>query len=257
MRSHVVQNQVLAGMAPAVFDRIRQFLRPVAVRRRAVLQEYNRSIENVYFIERGVASLLARTQRDGPVEVAIVGRLGFVGVPVVLGIPRSPNRCLMEVPGSALRISAEALRRVIHEAPAVQRHLLSYVHALLVQNTQTALCNVRHGLEERLCRWLLLAADRLDETSIPLTHAQLSMILGVRRAGVTTALSRLERVGAVAKTRGSVVIADRALLESQSCECYRIIAAEYKRLGGASLFRHVLEDDEGAVRDLDEVRSPP
>ena len=164
-------------MTPDLFDRVRPFLQPIGLKRRAILQEHNRPIEHVYFIERGVASLLARTQRDGPVEVAIVGRLGFVGVAAVLGTMHSPNRCMMEVPGEALRITAKDLLRVMDDAPGVRQHLLKHVHVLLVQNTQTALCNVRHELEERLCRWLLLAADRLDEKIIPLTHDQLAMIL--------------------------------------------------------------------------------
>ena len=175
----VVQNRILACMAPEALDRLRPYLRPMERKRRAILQEHNRPIEQIYFIERGVASLFARTHRDGPVEVAIVGRLGFVGVAAVLGTMRSPNRCVMEVPGDAFALPSTELRQIMQDAPLVREHLLNYVHALLIQNTQTALCNVRHELEERLCRWLLLASDRLDETAIPLTHDQLSMILGV------------------------------------------------------------------------------
>ena len=154
-------------MTPDLFECVRPFLQPIALKRRTILQEHNRPIEHVYFIERGVASLFARTQRDGPVEVSIVGRLGFVGVAAVLGTMRSPNRCWMQVPGEALRITSKDLRRLMDDTPAVRQHLLNYVHALLMQNTQTALCNVRHELEERLCRWLLLASDRLDEKAIP------------------------------------------------------------------------------------------
>lgn len=233
-----VQNRILAGMPPAAFECLRSHLEPVTLKRRAILQEHNHPIEHIYFIERGVASVLARTQRDGPVEVAMVGRLGFVGVAALLGTTRSPNRCLMEVPGEALRIGAEDLQRVMECAPGVRQHLLGYVHALLVQNAQTALCNVRHGLEERLCRWLLLASDRLDKQTIALTHDQLSMILGVRRAGVTVCLSDLEELGAVIKTRGAVEIADRDLLEAKACECYRIISLEYGRITKSGCHEH-------------------
>src|SRR5689334_2113554 len=190
-----VQNRLLAGLGPASFERLRPFLQPVALKRRAILQDYHHPIEHIYFIERGVASLLARTQRDGPVEIAMVGRLGFVGVTAVLGIQRSPNRCLMSVPGYALRIAVADLRRVAHRYPDIQQQLFSYVHALLVQNTQTTLCSARHSLEERLSRWLLLAADRLDDQVLPVTHDMLSVILGVRRASITTTLAELERTG--------------------------------------------------------------
>lgn len=233
-----VQNCILASMAPEMFDRLRPHLQRVALGRRAILQGHNGPIEHIYFIERGVASLFARTQRDGPVEVAMVGRLGFTGVAAVLGVMRSPNSCLMEVPGEALRISCSELQRAMDDMPSLRRHLLAYVHALFVQHTQTALCNLRHGLQERLCRWLLLASDRLDETTIPLTHDHLSLILGVRRAGVTIALSNLEDDHAVTKTRGAIKVADRAILEKNTCECYRIIASEYKRISCVDAFQH-------------------
>jgi CRP-like cAMP-binding protein len=236
----VVQNRVLACMEPAAFRQIGPHLQPVSLNRRDILQEHDRAVEHVYFLECGVASLLARTRRDGPVEVAMVGRLGVVGVAAVLGASRSPNRAVMAVPGQALRISASELRGVMVASPAVARPLLSYVHALLIQNSQTALCNARHELEERLCRWLLLAVDRLDASELPLTHDMLSMILGVRRAGITDALSGLERAGALRKRRGTIDIVDRRVLEQRTCECYRIITAEYRRLIEAGCHEHVI-----------------
>jgi CRP-like cAMP-binding protein len=237
----VVRNRILACMAPPLFERLRPKLQPITLKQRAILQEHHRPIEHVYFIERGVASLLARTHRDGPVEVAIVGRFGFIGVAAVLGTMRSPNRCLMEVPGEALRIHANDIQCVMEETPMVRQYLLNYVHALLIQNTQTALCNIRHQLEERLCRWLLLASDRLDEKVVPITHDQLAMILGVRRAGVTTTLAELEGLGAVAKTRGAVEIVIRDILEAKTCECYSIISSEYSRITNTGSYHHTLD----------------
>jgi len=240
-RDIVVQNRVLAAIDPENFNLLRPHLRLVPLKRRAILQDHNRRIDRVHFIERGVASLFARTQRDGPVEVAIVGRLGLVGVAAVLGTMRSPNRALMQVPGDALQIASQDLRRVMESSSAIRQQLLNYVHVLLVQNSQTELCNARHELGERLCRWLLLASERLDERFIPLTHDMLSMILGVRRAGVTEALASLEQAGVVKKARGVIEILNRVEMERQACECYRIIAAEYRRLTGPSCYEHVLE----------------
>ena len=242
MAGILVQNRLLASMSPELFERIRPSLQHVVLKRRTILQEHNRTVEYIYFIERGVASLFARTQRDGPVEIAVVGRLGFVGVAAVLGTMRSPNRCLMEVPGEALRISCKELHWIMDDTPPIRQLLLTYVHALLVQNTQTALCNVRHELEERIRRWLLLASDRLDETVIPITHDRLSMILGVRRASVTVALANLEAERVIIKTRGTINILDRAALEQKTCECYRVIASEYKRISSSGLFQHCIAE---------------
>ena len=233
-----IQNRLLAGLAPASFERLRPFLQPVALKRRAILQDYHHPIEHIYFIERGVASLLARTQRDGPVEIAMVGPLGFVGVAGVLGIQRSPNRCLMSVPGYALRIAVPDLRRAAHKYPDIQQQLFSYIHALLVQNTQTTLCSARHSLEERLSRWLLLAADRLDDRVIPVTHDMLSVILGVRRASITTTLAELEQSGGLIRQRGGIELRDHAALERRTCECYQIIVSEYGYLNRSGLHEH-------------------
>lgn len=244
-----VQNRLLAGLAPASFDRLRPFLQPVPLKRRSILQDYHHPIDYIYFIERGVASLLARTQHDGPVEIAMIGRLGFVGVAAVLGIRRSPNRCLMSVPGYALRIAVSDLRRVAHRYPDIQQQLFSYIHALLVQNAQTTLCSARHSLEERLTRWLLLAADRLDDRVIPVTHDMLSGILGVRRASVTTTLAGLEQTGGLVRQRGGIDVCDHAALKRRTCECYQIIASEYGHLNRCGQHEHRITADSVAMRN--------
>lgn len=233
-----VQNRLLAGLGPNSFEQLRPFLQPIALRRRAILQDYHHPIEHIYFIERGFASLLARTQRDGPVEIAMVGRLGLVGVAAVLGLQRSPNRCIMSVPGYALRIAVSDLQRAAQRDAELRQQLFGYVHALLVQNTQTTLCSARHSLEERLCRWLLLAADRLDDSAIPVTHDMLSIRLGVRRASITTTLAEIERSGGLTKLRGAIDLLDRAVLERRACECYQIIASEYGHLGRNGSHKH-------------------
>lgn len=229
-RPGVIQNSILLGLPAVTLARLAPQLRHVDLERRKILQEAHRPVDLVYFIERGMAVVLARTRRDGEVGVAIVGRAGLVGVPAVLGIMRSPYRCVMEVPGEALQIDAKTLRRAMDESPALRQQLMHYVGALLFQHAQAVLCCARHRLEERLAGWLLLARDRLDDDTIPLTHDLLSRMLGVRRAGITTALERLERSAAVRKTRGALQIIDRPLLEQTSCECYRIITTEYQRL---------------------------
>src|SRR5262245_64208396 len=120
----VVQNRLLAGMAPETFDHLRPWLQPIALERRAILQEYDCRIEHIYFIERGLVSVFARTKRDGPVEVSIVGRFGFVGVAAVLGIMGSPIRCWMEVRGGALGITSRVLGGVLGGLPGVGRTFL-------------------------------------------------------------------------------------------------------------------------------------
>lgn len=245
----IVKNRLLASLDPASFDRLAPHLNLVPLGRRAVLQDHFHAIEHLYFIESGVASLYARTRADGPVEVAVVGRFGLVGVSAILGAVRSPHRALMQVPGQALRISVSNLRTAMDSSPAIRDHLLRYVNALLIQNAQAALCNGRHEVEKRLCRWLLLAADRLDQAFMPITHDMLAMNLGVRRAGVTRLLGLLQKAGTIAIRRGMCEIVDRRALERRACECYRIIAAEYRYLTEGGCHQHVLRDGALACSD--------
>jgi CRP-like cAMP-binding protein len=195
-----------------------------------MLQDAHRRLESVYFIEHGMAVILARTKQDGQVGVAVIGCAGMVGVPVALGIMQSPHPCVMEVPGEALQIGADVFRQMMDENPPLRQQLMNYVHVLLVQESQTVLCNARHRLMERLTRSLLHAHDRLADDIIPFTHDLLSRMLGVRRASITTALDQLESIGAVRKTRGSLEVINRNFLEQTTCECYQIITKEHRRL---------------------------
>jgi CRP-like cAMP-binding protein len=225
----LIRNQILARTPIEAFAQLAAHLTPVTFKPRAILQERQRRVEQVYFLESGVASIFAWTQQDGPVQVGLVGRLGMVGVSAVLGMARSPHRTLMQTQGEAFALPASELIQAMDAYPRFRVQLLNYVHFLLIQNSQFALCNARHELEARVARWLLLTCDRLDGSIIPVTHDQLSMMLGVRRAGITEALAALEAAGALNRGRGEIEITDRAILEARACECYRIIAAERER----------------------------
>lgn len=228
------RNIVLGHLPADALALLRPKLTRVHLKKRTVLQEAYGDVATVYFIESGMAAVFARTPQDGPVEVGVVGRFGLVGVPALLGTMRSPNRCIMEIEGDALAIDAADLTRAMEENRALHRHMMVYVQALLVQSSQTSLCNLRHELIQRLAQWLLLASDRLDSDTIPLTHALLSTMLGVRRAGITDALAHLEKRDAIRKSRGAVRIVDRDALGRLACDCYRIIAHEFEQITAAS-----------------------
>jgi CRP-like cAMP-binding protein len=217
-------------MAPADYDRIRPLLELVEVRRGAILQDFDTTPEHAFFIESGVASLQARTERDDPVEVGLVGRMGMIGAPVVLRSRDAPVRAVMQVPGESLRIRADALGAAVARSALLLDLLLGYMQALTVQTSQLVLCNARHGMDQRVARWLLTACDRLDDDAVPVTHRILSAGFGVRRPSVTEALSRLEAAGAVQAERGRITVTSRPRLEELSCDCYRVIRAEYARL---------------------------
>lgn len=199
---------------------------------RQVVHEPGKPIEAVYFVEAGVVSMIVSLAEGDALEVGMVGREGMVGLPVVLGTGTAINEGLVQVQGAALRLRAAALREAIEASPSLRGELLRYVQAFYSQVTQTAACNARHGLDERLARWLLMTHDRTDGDRLPLTHDVLSIMLGVRRAGVSVSAMTLRRAGLIAYAQGQITILDRPGLETIACECYAAVRAQYARAVG-------------------------
>jgi CRP-like cAMP-binding protein len=224
-----VRNYLLRALEPEAFDALRGHLEPMQVEHRFSLIRSMAEIEYVYFPESGLASVTTDGARY-VVEVAMVGREGFVGVPVVLG-PRSCSLdAIVQTPGTFLRIGTEALLAAMHRAPAIRELLLLYVQAYFVQTSYTAMTNARYCVEDRLARWILMCHDRSDSDELPVTHDYLAMMLGVRRPGVTVATHLLEGARMIRARRGRITVLDRAKLEGRVKESYGAPEAEYKRL---------------------------
>ena len=223
-------NRLLASLSLKDLALLQPHLRPVDLPLRKVLEEPNKPIRDVYFIESGIASVVAG---DGnPIEVGLIGREGMSGVNIVLGDDRSVNRTFIQAEGAALRLKARDLRLAMEKSPTLRLALLRYAQVFSVQVTQTAVANGRAKLESRLARWLLMAHDRFDHGPFPFTHQFLALMLGVRRPGVTVALHFLEGYGLIKATRGNITVIDRKGLEAHSDRSYGIPEAEYERLIG-------------------------
>ena len=189
-----------------------------------VLHEREAPIVDVFFIENGIASLSADTLDEGQVEVGLTGWEGFVGASVILNPDADAvHRAFVQVSGSAYRMSAVVLQAAIERSDSLRDLCLRYVELLMVQTSQAAACNARHNLPERLARWLLMTRDRVDTDQLPVTQEFLSIMLGVRRAGVSLAASTLQSGGLIRQFRGRITIIAQAGLKAASCDCYRIL----------------------------------
>lgn len=202
------QNDILAALTKKDLALLQPSLQHVDLPVRHVLEEPNKPIKQVYFLQNGLASVVANN-KNRRLEVGLVGRDGVTGVAVILGNGRSPNETFIQVEGDGMAISAQALRDAMQESRSLERALLSYACSFLNQTSRTALSNGTATVEERLARWLLMASDRLGGEDVPLTHEFLSLMLGVRRAGVTVALHFLEQRGIITLSRKQIVILDR------------------------------------------------
>lgn len=194
------------------------------------LEAANKTIETVYFIESGLASVIATNGRGENIEVGLIGCEGVTGVCVIMGNHRSPHSITMQVAGDALAIPAPALRRLLSQSNSMRTLFLHYAQVFMTLAAQTAIANGRAKLEQRLARRILMAHDRLADDDVPITHEFLSMMLGVRRASVSVALDGFRKSGLIAARRGGIIIVDREAIEKIAGSYYGVPEAEFRRL---------------------------
>jgi CRP-like cAMP-binding protein len=226
------RNRLLNALANADLALLQPHLQRTPLKFRQQLQTANRRIRTVYFPEAGIASVVAigggGERRQA--EVALVGREGMTGVPILHGVDRGPCDVFIQAEGEGQSISADALCEAVRQSNSLAECLLRFAHVFSVQSAYTALANAQGKIEERLARWLLMAQDRIEADELGITHEFLALMLGVRRAGVTTALQQLEKKGLVATARGAVTVKDRVGLQECANGLYGTPEAEFERL---------------------------
>ncbi len=226
----VVRNRLLAALSPDDFALLAPALQPTRLELKQVLYAAHQRIGTAYFLESGIVSMLAPLEEGRFMEVGLVGREGLVGLPVVLGADSSATEAMVQAPGTALRIRSAELREAFEASATLRRLLLRYAQAYHAQVVQTAACNGHHLLGERLARWLLMAHDRVEGDEFPMTQEFMSLMLGVRRAGVSVTASILQKAGAIGYTHGSITVLDRSGLEAAACECYGTVRQQFEHL---------------------------
>ncbi len=229
----IFRNDILASLPLSNIEPLRPHLHHITLVSGQTLHESNSPITDVFFVDEGIVSLTADTHDNVRVEVGLTGREGLVGGSVVLNPePYSAHRAFTEVGGGAYRMSTAEFRSAIDRFATLRDRCLRYVETLMAQSSQVAACNVRHNLPERLARWLLMIRDRVDSDNLPMTEEFLSVMLGVRRSGVSVAVATLQSRGLIRVQRGYVTILDRGGLASASCDCYRTIQVSRIRILG-------------------------
>ncbi|MBB3999409.1 Crp/Fnr family transcriptional regulator [Aureimonas pseudogalii] len=230
-----VRNLLLKALPDESFAKLQPHLEEVPLPTKAVLVESNEPTEHVHFLESGLASIVATSHTDGEeIEVGHIGREGLSGFHVVHEVDRTPQRTFMQAAGAGLRMPAAALKDALKDDLALRHLLLRYIHTYEVQLSQSALANGRYNINERLARWILMSHDRLDGDDLPLTHEFLSLMLGVRRSGVTNEIHILEGVGLIKATRACIQVLNREGLLDLAGGCYGVPEAEYERLIGSA-----------------------
>lgn len=228
--SHPTENQILAALDKTDYRYLFGELEPVSLVRGSVIYEADAPIDYVYFPGTAVFSILATMEDGRTVEVGPVGREGLVGLRVFLGSDMTPDRVIVHMAGSAMRLKPGVLKaELTGSQTALSQKLTRYTLMLLAMTSRTSACNKLHSLQQQLARWLLIMHDYAGG-DLPLTHELIALTLGVRRAGVSETASSLKNGGLINYQRGDIRIVDEKALEAVACECYGFIKEEYEEL---------------------------
>jgi len=220
MRAALANNLLLGSLGARDCQALLREDTPVKLQAGTKIMTAGQRLEHAHFpIDCAISVLVEATDRP-LLEIGLIGREGMLGVPLILGIRQSSVSGFVQTPGLAWRIEAARLGRCIDASERLRRRLQRYVHVHMAQLTEAAACKHFHQLSERLARWLLMSADRMQSSELTLTHEYLSNVLGVRRAGITLAARGLQDRGLIAYARGHIALLDRAGLESAACPCY-------------------------------------
>lgn len=226
-----IGNRLLRGLDPADFALLRPHMERVPLAIDSTLATFGAPIETVCFQEGAIAGFLDVLDDGRRLAVGLVGSEGFIGWPLLMGSDRWQHEVAVRSENSsAIRIPAAALTQAVDASPRLRDVLLRFTNTFMIQMSRTIVSNLIHRVDRRAARWLLLYHDRIAGDEIVLTHAELGIMLGVRRASVTGALHMLEGAQVIRSLRGRVVVADRAGLEAIAGESYGFAEAEYRRL---------------------------
>jgi CRP-like cAMP-binding protein len=217
------RNRLLQALPSRNLKRLMPELEQVRCLSGQVLMDADSSLDHVFFPDSGVISVVAVYANGSVIEMATIGREGCSGVQAIFGAKISSVRLLVQIPGSATKMSRAAFTRAMASMPSFRGLMNAYIQAFLEQVMVSVACNGAHSLKERLARWLLMMRDRSDEDVLQITQDLLAEMLGVERPSITNVARELESAGLIERGRRQVTILDRQGLTKASCECYQLV----------------------------------
>ena len=226
------QNLLLSGLGAADWALLQGHMRIVELTKGAVLHEAGVELSHVHFPTAGVVSLLTHMSDGASCELATVGNDGVVGICAFMGGGCAHSTAVVQSAGYGVQMPATLAADLTRRSHAVLGPVMRYAQSLFVHMGQTVACNRHHGLNQQLCRWLLLNLDRMKENQLLATQQQIAAMLGVRREGITSEALKLQKAGLISYGRGRISILNRKGLEQLSCECYSVVTRAYDRLLG-------------------------
>jgi CRP-like cAMP-binding protein len=217
------RNRLLLALPASNLKRLMSQLELVPCERGRVLLDADSTLDDVFFPDSGVVSVVALYEDGSIIEMATIGREGCTGFQAIFGDKESSVRFLVQLPGSAARMSRNAFLRAMKAMPAFRNLMLAYVQAFMEQVLVSGACNGAHSVKQRLARWLLMMDDRTDDNLLRITQTLLAEMLGVQRPTITNAVREFEKAGLIAPGQRQIAVLDRQGLLQVSCECYQMV----------------------------------
>ena len=226
-----ISNVILLSLPDEAYAQLRPDLETIDLPQYQILHEPAEKLDFAYFLNEGMASIVALSSDGRSVEVGIVGKEGMVGMPLMMGLQRGTFRAIMQMAGNGVRVRASAFQDALASDSTLKSLLGQFALMHGMQTAQLAACNRLHDIDQRLIRWLLMCQDRVDSQLLPLTHDFLAQMLGTGRPSVSLAAGVLEDAGLIENMRGTVRVLNRKNLEAAACECYGVIQHFNGRMG--------------------------
>lgn len=214
------RNTFLGAMSSEDLGLLSPLLAELRLERGLTLHQAGDPIKFVYFPTSAVVSVVTPMKDGRSVESVTVGFEGVAGLSSALSGVAASSRAFVQIAGTAYRLPAIELRRLVRERDALAELVFRHLDAATGQAEQSVACNALHNTQARLARWLLMTQDRVGIDELRLTQEYLSTMLGVQRTTVTETAKVLKKAGLIQYMRGKIVVLDRDGLERESCECY-------------------------------------
>jgi CRP-like cAMP-binding protein len=225
-----VRNNILHAPLNSEYRHLSPKLEHVTLKRGEIIYQADQRIDHVYFPETAVVAMIDTVEDGSTVEVGIIGHEGMVGINVFLGSLVTPDKAIVQISGTAMRMKTTDLRKELRFGSPLQRLLLRYTQALLAIISQSVACSQHHTVAQRLARWLLTMHDRAESSEFEMPQKSIAAMLGARREGITEAAGKLQAARLITYRRASIRILDEASLKKRSCECYRFIKQQFDTL---------------------------
>jgi CRP-like cAMP-binding protein len=171
-----------------------------------VLETAGRPLVWLFFPDTALVSLTACGFGGKSIGVGLVGYGGTIGLSVILGSKLSHGSATVEIGGTGWVLATADYLQLAEQFPDIRAACVRRAWRHVQDASLTAVALGHLSVTSRLAWWLLEASRVAERKTLPMSHARLAMLLGVRRSSITEALHELESTESIRAGRKSIAI---------------------------------------------------